>query len=668
MLDLGITGIPLTNHLAPAPSGGPRYALEVKNLKGEVELLGDPRATRALLALMNQHAVIGGAACHWGGPAALAEIMSSLHGIMFRQRDWFNYYNFVNDAGHTENGIYALRANYGFDELSLEDLKGFRSIESKLTGHGEAHVNPEGVFISNGPLGSGLPQAQGLALAEHLLGRGRTTICTISDGGCMEGEAREALAAIPGFARQNRLGPFILLVSDNNTKLSGRIDKGSFSMAPTFDSLDTLGWELEKIEDGHNLQKVHLAIDRAIERVRENPANPIALVFKTVKGKGVRRTEEASSGGHGHPLKARDPQLMEFINEIYEGDSPPKEFSKWASELMEIPPPSTKSNSSVPKEKVQAGLGRAAIGAAQKGLPVFSISADLQGSTGIGAFHKEFPERSLDVGVAEANMISTAIGLSKCGFIPIVDTFAQFGVTKGNLPLIMASLSQGPVIALFSHTGLQDAADGASHQATTYFSAVSSIPNTTVINCSCSGEAEFYLVTAIDKFYQSRKSGQVPESTIFFMGRETFPVHYTDNPQYSWKDVQIIGSSGKDLTLVASGPMLEVALRAQELLNENNMSAILVNAPFVNSTNIKTLVECLDKTGGNLITLEDHQLIAGQGAMLSHALASAGYSFKLKSLAVQGEFGRSAYKADHLYQSHCLTPSKVLEAACELLG
>ena len=128
--------------------------------RGEEVVLGDPRASRALVALMDMCAVNGGAASHWGGPAAFAEIISAIHGIMFavKDRPWHEAYNFVNDAGHCENGIYALRANYGFDGMTLQDLKGFRGIKSKLTGHGESHLNPEGVLLSNGPLGSALPR------------------------------------------------------------------------------------------------------------------------------------------------------------------------------------------------------------------------------------------------------------------------------------------------------------------------------------------------------------------------------------------------------------------------------------------------------------------------------------------------------------------------------
>src|SRR5690606_35915658 len=147
----------------------------------------------------------------------------------------------INDAGHCENGLYALKALYGFADLSLDDLKAFRSIQSPLTGHGESHLFPEGVLLSNGPLGSSLPQAQGLCMADRFMGSSRITVTTISDGGCMEGEAKEAFAAIPGLAKNGKMNPFVLIISDNNTKLTGRIDKDAFSMTPSFEALSSLG-------------------------------------------------------------------------------------------------------------------------------------------------------------------------------------------------------------------------------------------------------------------------------------------------------------------------------------------------------------------------------------------------------------------------------------------
>src|SRR6266496_4388138 len=138
----------LTSRLAPTPRRSPKYSVKVKNAAGQEVVLGDPRATRALLALMDVHAVNGGAACHWGGPAAFAEMNAAIHGIMFatQGREWHEAFNYINDAGHAENGVYALRALYGFDGMTFDTLKGFRSITSKLTGHGESHLNPEGVL------------------------------------------------------------------------------------------------------------------------------------------------------------------------------------------------------------------------------------------------------------------------------------------------------------------------------------------------------------------------------------------------------------------------------------------------------------------------------------------------------------------------------------------
>jgi Transketolase len=237
---------------------------------------------------MNIHAVTGGAACHWGGPAAFAEIMAATHAIMFATdgRQWHEAFNFINDAGHTENGVYALRANYNFDGQDFRALRGFRGIHSKLTGHGESHLNPEGVLISNGPLGSGLPQAQGLAIGDQLAGNDRVTICTISDGAMMEGEAKESLAAIPGLAVKGQVNPFVLILSDNDTKLSGRITDDSFSMQPSFEAIGTLGWNVIKVEDGHDLQAVYNAVESGIAAAQEDPTKPVCLWVKTIKGKG----------------------------------------------------------------------------------------------------------------------------------------------------------------------------------------------------------------------------------------------------------------------------------------------------------------------------------------------------------------------------------------------
>ena len=672
-----LTPLALKSKLSGTPAQPPKYSVTVKNSAGAEVVLGDPRATRALLALMNVHAVVGGAACHWGGPAAYAEMMAAIHALMFatQGRAWHEAFNFVNDAGHAENGIYALRANLGFDNTTFEDLKGFRSINSKLTGHGEAHLNPQGVLLSNGPLGSALPQAQGLAIADKVAKRDRVTICTVSDGASMEGEAKEAFAAIPGLASKDRVNPFVMIISDNDTKLSGRITKDSFSMQRTFQSLGALGWNVISVPDGHDLPAVYLAIEKGIEQAKNNPNYPVCLWVKTIKGYGVKSTMENAAGGHGFPL-ANGEKIIEFVNEIYGGEVP-QEFANWARVLRtdwETKEAEKKAKAAaapagapaVKKDKIQAGLAKAAIRAAVDGLPVYSISCDVQGSTGISPFHKTFPERYIEVGIAEANMVSTGAGFAKAGYIPIVDTFGQFGVTKGNLPLTMAALSQAPVIALFSHVGFQDAADGASHEATTYLAATSSIPHTTVIAPSCSDEAEALMYEAIKRQAAERTAGGDGESYIFFVGRENYPLSWVADAKYPWGQAQVL-SQGTDVVLIGCGPLLDKAINAGKKLAEKGIKATVINNPFINHVDIETIGAAVKAANGRVVTIEDHQVVCGMGAQVSHALSAAGIAHRIKTLGIKGEFGQSAYVAEHLYQHHGLTADKMVEAASELL-
>jgi transketolase len=674
-----LTPLALKSKLAGTPSRAPKYSVKVKNAAGQEVVVADPKATRALVALMDLHAVIGGAASHWGGPAAYAEMMAAIHAIMFstKDREWHEAYNFANDAGHAENGIYALRANYGFDGMTFEDLKGFRSIKSKLTGHGEAHLNPEGVLLSNGPLGSALPQAQGLAIADKVAKRDRVTICVVSDGASMEGEAKEAFAAIPGLAAKDRVNPFVMVISDNDTKLSGRITKDSFSMQRTFQSLGTLGWNVISVPDGHDLQAVYLSIEKGIEQARKNPNFPVCLWIKTIKGYGVKSTMENAAGGHGFPLSNGE-KIVDFVNEIYGGQLP-EEFATWAGGLRAdwekkeaekkakaAAAPAAPAAPAVKKDKIQAGLAKAAIRAAVDGYPVYSISSDVQGSTGISPFQKTFPERYIEVGIAEANMVSTGAGFAKVGFIPIVDTFGQFGITKGNLPITMAALSQAPVIALFSHVGFQDAADGASHEATTYLAATSALPHTVVIAPSCSDEAEALMYEAIKRQAEDRKAGKDGDSYIFFVGRENYPLSWVADAKYPWGKAQVL-SQGTDVVLIGCGPLLDKAINAGKKLAEKGIKATVINNPFINRVDLDTIGAAVKAANGRLVTIEDHQIVGGMGAQVSHALSNAGIAHRIKTIGIDGEFGRSAYVAEHLYQHYGLTTEKMVESALELM-
>ena len=664
---MSFQSLKLPTLLAATPQHGPKYSVKIKNDQNQEVELTDPRASRTLIALMDFYAVNGGAASHWGGPSAFAEIMSAIHGIMFSDKStpWFEQFNFVNDAGHAENGVYAVRANYQFADMTFKDLLKFRSIESPLTGHGESHINPQGVLLSNGPLSSSIAQAQGLAFADKMLNKSRVTLLTVSDGALMEGEAKETLASLPGMAKKEKINPFVMVISDNNTKLSGRISDDSFSMKPTFESLSVLGWNVVEVSDGHNLEDVYRKISSSIKQAIKDPTKPIAIWAKTIKGKGVASTEDSSSGGHGFPIKKWDKSIIPFIQEIYSNQAP-DEFLNFASEALENTPTSSPSSEvKVKKEKVQVGIANALIKARKEGLPIFSFSSDLAGSTGLKNFQKEYSDSFFDIGIAESNMISVASGAAKNGLIPIVDTFAQFGVTKGNLPLTMASLSDAPVIAIFSHTGMQDAADGASHQATAYYSAIASIPNTKIISCSCSQEAENYLYQAIKMYQKERESGKQAHNYVFFLGRETFPQSLGQS-FYPWEKAQVL-AEGTAATIVSHGPLIYKAIKANELLKEQGKPICsIINHPFLSSIDSDIIKTQLEKTGNNLISIEDHQVWGGLGAAIAHQMAQHDIPVKMRSLGIQNHFGRSAYMADQLYSHFKMDEQAILETLSNL--
>jgi transketolase len=447
-------------------------------------------------------------------------------------------------------------------------------------------------------------------------------------------------------------------------------------MQPTFNAMDDLGWNVIHVPLGHDLPAVLEAVEMGIKEAKVTPNKPVCLWVKTIKGFGIKSTEENAAGGHGFPL-ANGEKIVDWMGEIYGGaDQVPEEFKKWSQELRDLwqkesekkkAVPSPASAPAVKKDKVQSGLAKACVKAAQAGFPVFSVSADVQGSTGMSGFQKSLPDRWIEVGIAESNMVSTGAGLSKVGFIPVVDTFGQFGVTKGNLPLTMAALSQAPVIAVFSHVGFQDAADGASHQGLTYFAATSPIPHTTIISPSCADEAESLMYQAIERFAADRTAGKDGESYIFFVGRENYPIHWVENATYPWGKAQVL-RKGKDVTLIGCGPLLNAAIEAGKKLAEQGIEATVINNPFVNHVDLETIGGAVKSTGGKLVTIEDHQFINGMGAQVSHALSENGIPHTIKTLAVHGEFGQSAYLAKELYDKHGLSTDNMVAAARKLLG
>jgi transketolase len=252
----------------------------------------------------------------------------------------------------------------------------------------------------------------------------------------------------------------------------------------------------------------------------------------------------------------------------------------------------------------------------------------------------------------------------------MVDTFAAFGATKGNLPLVMASLSEAPVMAFFSHIGFQDAADGASHQSLTYFSALSSIPNTVLISPASSEHAEKLVLECLKKMAEAKSQKNTKaQNYIFFTGREDAAKNYGFESHDQFGSPLLV-KPGKDGFLVTQGNLLDQALAAKDILKNQGLDFAVVHHTYLNSFDAQFWQNAFQNCQANIVTIEDHQEKGGIGNYLLAQLTQH-FSTKLKKclcLGVKGKFGQSAYNSIELYKFHGLDAVSIAKATKEMLG
>ncbi len=170
---------------------------------------------------------------------------------------------------------------------------------------------------------------------------------------------------------------------------------------------------------------------------------------------------------------------------------------------------------------------------------------------------------------------------------------------------------------------------------------------------------------AIRRQAEDRRAGRDGESYLFFVGRENYPVYWVEGARYPWGKAQVL-REGNDVVLVGTGVLVNKAIEAGKQLAAQGIEATVIANPFVNRPDIDTIGAAVKRCGGRLVTIEDHQVVGGMGAQLSHALSDAGIAHRVRTLGIHGEFGQSAYLAEELYERHGLTAAKMVEAAKSL--
>ncbi len=286
--------------------------------------------------------------------------------------------------------------------------------------------------------------------------------------------------------------------------------------------------------------------------------------------------------------------------------------------------------SDVKKIATRDSYGNALKALGEKAENLVVLDADLAGATKTGVFMKAFPERHIDCGIAEANMTGIAAGLSTCGYVPFVSTFAMFASGRAYEQVRNAiGYPHLNVKIAATHAGISVGEDGATHQCNEDLALMREIPGMVVINPSDDVEAKAAVEAAYNYY------GPV----YMRFGRAACPV-INDTPDYKFEIGKgITLREGKDVAIIATGIEVAYALEAAEMLAADGIEATVVNMHTIKPLD-KELVVSVAKATNKVFTVEEHSIIGGLGSAVAECLCDE-YPCKVTRIGVNDVFGES---------------------------
>jgi transketolase len=558
---------------------------------------------------------------HPGMPMGMAEIAWALWGRHLRHNpanpNWAGRDRFVVSNGHGSMLLYALLHLTGYD-LPMEELKRFRQLHSKTAGHPEYGLAP-GVETTTGPLGQGLANAVGMAIAERLLGAefnrpgfdlvDHHTYVSVGDGCLMEGISHEACSLAGTLA----LGKLIAVYDDNRISIDGEV-KGWFR-DDTPKRFEAYGWHVVPKVDGHDVE----AVDRAIRAAGAVTDKPSLICCQTVIGKGSPK-RAGTAKAHGEALGADEVAAtreaigwryppFEMPRHVYEGwdarkkgaaleqawndklaayeKAHPAQAREFRRRMAAALPENWNAHCQALLEKINSkaeslATRKASQNAIEELAPVLPElvggSADLTGSnltqwSGSKALGRDGGGNYLFYGVREFGMSAVLNGLAlHGGIIPYGGTFLTFSDYSRNA-LRMAALMRIRSIFVFTHDSIGLGEDGPTHQSIEHAAALRAIPNMDVWRPCDTVESTVAWIAAIE-----RKDG--PTSLLFtrqgvpFQKRDAHTITAIRRGGYVLEDAH-----EPKAVVLATGSEVQLALGAKRKLAEEGVSVRVVSMP-----------------------------------------------------------------------------------------
>ena len=524
---------------------------------------------------------------------------------------------FFSSKGHDVPGLYA--ALFALGVVSRERLLRLRRLGG-LDGHPDVGVH--GIEASSGSLGMGISKGRGIALAKRQLGRDGRVVVMTGDGELQEGQNWEALQS----AAHDRLGGLWVVVDRNEVQSDKRTEE-IVALGDLEAKLRAFGWDVETV-DGHD----HAVLRSAFGSFRDGGDAPKALIAETVKGKGVSFMEHPralADGGGTYRWHAGAPPDEAFARAVAElearlaercaavGVEPP------ALEPVEPETPvvglegepesgaGARAKQRVTEEYVVEAYGAALLELGAECGDFVVLDADLASDCRTRAFELAYPDRFVQCGIAEQDMVSTAAGMARHGLLPVVNSFASFLASRANEQIYNQASEGSKVVYALHYAGLIPAGPGKSHQSIRDISLLGALPDVPIVQPASWDEATALVRWAV------------------LEAEETVAIRLVIGPSPRRLDLGRLPGVGRgtvlrdgtDIVLVSYGPvMLHEALVAAELLaGRREASARVVAMPWLNRFDAAWLAS---EIGGyeHVIVVEDHASVGGLGDRLRAAL------------------------------------------------
>lgn len=506
---------------------------------------------------------------------------------------------FFSSKGHDVPGQYAVLHALGI--LPEDMLLKLRRLGG-LDGHPERHI--DGLEACTGSLGMGISKARGMAWAKRYLNHKGKVYVMIGDGELQEGQIWEALQNTP----QQDID-ITVIVDHNKIQTDMPVDE-IVKLGDLQAKFSTFGWHVERC-NGHDFDEID-SVFRKIECVDDKPK---IIIADTLKGRGVSFMEKISDmpsedGKYlWHSGAPDDSEFKNAFDEIYHHIKLQCEAIDIAVPVLkEIQPEKPKAKSKTAKVYISEAFGEALVELAQQYDKLVVVDGDLAADCRIRSFQNKFPDRFIENGIAEQDMVSMAGGLAAQGLLPVVNTFSSFLSARTNEQIYNNTCERTKMIYVAHFSGMIPAGPGKSHQSVRDISLFGALPNM-VICQPCNPEEARKAINFCVK--------NTDENCMLRLNIGPCPREITLPEDYSFQEGKgTVLRKGDNAVIFAYGAvMLHEALLASELAEKLNFSLEVMNMPWLNRIDTAWLKDAITKHH-SIYVLEDHMCVGGLGDRL----------------------------------------------------